>query len=123
MSPIEPDFSREQDAASAAHTVQKTKTLPVSVGLFRRVWARGTGTLRIFLDADGIRAGAATAFYGAFSVAPLLVILTSIAAWIWGDMANMSDERGAGVLDRVLANGGGGPERGARAPSGAGAHR
>ena len=92
MSPIEPDFSHEQGAASAAHTVQKTKTLPVPVGFFRRVWARAAGTLRIFLDADGIRAGAATAFYGAFSVAPLLVILTSIAAWIWGDMANMSGE-------------------------------
>ncbi len=92
MSPIEPDFSHEQDAACAAHAAQKTETAPAPVGFCRRVWATIAGTLRIFLDADGIRAGAATAFYGAFSVAPLLVILTSIAAWIWGDMANMSGE-------------------------------
>ena len=57
------------------------------VGFFRRAIVTLNGTMQIFLDAEGIQAGAATAFYGAFSVAPLLVILTSIAAWIWGDHA------------------------------------
>lgn len=87
------DVAPEMDHAGAAEA-QSANSAPA--GFFRRAWATAGGALRIFLDADGIRAGAATAFYGAFSVAPLLVILTSVAAWIWGDSAAQ-----AAILDTL----------------------
>ena len=49
----------------------------------RLLWA----ALQRFLDAGGLRQGAAVAFYAAFSIAPLLVVVTSVMVWLLGNDA------------------------------------
>jgi len=47
----------------------------------RVLWA----ALNRYLDADGMRQGAAVAFYAAFSIAPLLVVVTGVMVWLLGN--------------------------------------
>ena len=41
--------------------------------------------LNRYLDADGMRQGAAVSFYAAFSMAPLLVVVTGVMVWLLGN--------------------------------------
>ena len=45
------------------------------------LWA----ALNRYLAADGMRQGAAVAFYAAFSIAPLLVVVTGVMVWLLGN--------------------------------------
>ena len=47
----------------------------------RVLWA----ALNRYLAADGMRQGAAVAFYAAFSIAPLLVVVTGVMVWLLGN--------------------------------------
>ena len=58
----------------------------------RLLWA----ALNRYIDAGGMRQGAAVAFYAAFSIAPLLVVVTGVMVWLLG-----SDAAQAAVLDAV----------------------
>ena len=58
----------------------------------RLPWA----ALNRYIDAGGMRQGAAVAFYAAFSIAPLLVVVTGVMVWLLG-----SDTAQAAVLDAV----------------------
>lgn len=52
--------------------------------------------LERYLDAGGMRQGAAVAFYAAFSIAPLLVVVTGVMVWLLGN-----DAAQAALLDAV----------------------
>ena len=52
--------------------------------------------LNRYLDADGMRQGAAVAFYAAFSIAPLLVVVTGVMVWLLGN-----DGAQAALLDAM----------------------
>ncbi|HSI57279.1 MAG TPA: YihY/virulence factor BrkB family protein [Ideonella sp.] len=61
--------------------------------LAARAWAQALRGWRIglaagtgFADAHGMRHGAAVAFYAAFSIAPLLVVVTAVMVWLLGDV-------------------------------------
>lgn len=56
----------------------------------------GWAALERYLDAGGMRQGAAVAFYAAFSIAPLLVVVTGVMVWLLGD-----DAAQAALLDAV----------------------
>ena len=56
------------------------------------LWA---GLMR-YLDAGGMQKGAAVAFYAAFSIAPLLVMITGVMVWLMG-----SDAAQAALLDAM----------------------
>ncbi len=43
--------------------------------------------LNRYIDADGMRQGAAVSFYAAFSIAPLLVVVTGVMVWLLGNDA------------------------------------
>ena len=58
----------------------------------RLLWS----ALNRYIDAGGMRQGAAVAFYAAFSIAPLLVVVTGVMVWLLG-----SDAAQAAVLDAV----------------------
>ncbi len=58
----------------------------------RLLWA----ALQRYLDAGGMRQGAAVAFYAAFSIAPLLVVVTGVMVWLLGN-----DAAQAALLDAV----------------------
>jgi membrane protein len=58
----------------------------------RVLWA----AIERYLDAGGMRQGAAVAFYAAFSIAPLLVVVTGVMVWLLG-----SDTAQAALLDAV----------------------
>jgi len=58
----------------------------------RLLWA----ALQRYLEAGGMRQGAAVAFYAAFSIAPLLVVVTGVMVWLLG-----SDAAQAALLDAV----------------------
>ena len=58
----------------------------------RLLWA----ALNRYIDAGGMRQGAAVAFYAAFSIAPLLVVVTGVMVWFLG-----SDAAQAALLDAV----------------------
>jgi membrane protein len=58
----------------------------------RVAWA----ALQRYLDAGGMRQGAAVAFYAAFSIAPLLVVVTGVMVWLLG-----SDAAQVALLDAV----------------------
>ncbi|MEP6872899.1 MAG: YihY/virulence factor BrkB family protein [Burkholderiales bacterium] len=45
----------------------------------------GWTTLNRYIDAGGMRQGAAVAFYAAFSLAPLLVVVTGVMVWLLGN--------------------------------------
>ena len=49
-----------------------------------------------YLDAGGMQKGAAVAFYAAFSIAPLLVMITGVMVWLMG-----SDAAQAALLDAL----------------------
>ena len=54
------------------------------------LWA----SVQRFLEAGGLRQGAAVAFYATFSIAPLLVVLTGVMVWLLG-----SDTAQASLLE------------------------
>jgi membrane protein len=56
----------------------------------------GWAAIERYLGAGGMRQGAAVAFYAAFSIAPLLVVVTGIMVWLLG-----SDAAQAALLDAV----------------------
>jgi membrane protein len=56
----------------------------------------GWAALDRYLEAGGMRQGAAVAFYAAFSIAPLLVVVTGVMVWLLG-----SDAAQAALLDAV----------------------
>ncbi|MDP9043817.1 MAG: YihY/virulence factor BrkB family protein [Pseudomonadota bacterium] len=56
----------------------------------------GWAALQRYLAAGGMRQGAAVAFYAAFSIAPLLVVVTGVMVWLLG-----SDAAQAALLDAV----------------------
>ncbi len=58
----------------------------------RLMWA----ALMRYVDAGGMRQGAAVAFYAAFSIAPLLVVVTGVMVWLLG-----SDAAQATLLNAV----------------------
>lgn len=58
----------------------------------RLLWA----ALQRYLAAGGMRQGAAVAFYAAFSIAPLLVVVTGVMVWVLGN-----DAAQAALLDAV----------------------
>ena len=58
----------------------------------RMLWA----ALNRYIDAGGMRQGAAVAFYATFSIAPLLVVVTGVMVWLLG-----SETAQAAVLDAV----------------------
>jgi membrane protein len=58
----------------------------------RVLWA----AIERYLDAGGMRQGAAVAFYAAFSIAPLLVVVTGVMVWLLG-----SETAQVALLDAV----------------------
>jgi membrane protein len=52
--------------------------------------------LNRYIDADGMRQGAAVAFYAAFSMAPLLVVVTGVMVWLLGN-----DNAQAALLEAI----------------------
>ena len=62
--------------------------LPARV--LRLLWA----SVERYLAAGGMRQGAAVAFYAAFSIAPLLVVVTGVMVWLLGN-----DQAQAALLD------------------------
>lgn len=65
-----------------------------------------------FSDAKGASHGGAVAFYAAFSIAPMLVVVTSVMVWLLGDqgaqaslldtMSRLIGERETQVLQQLL---------------------
>jgi membrane protein len=55
-----------------------------------------SAAVRRYVDAGGMHQGAAVAFYAAFSIAPLLVVVTSVMVWLLG-----SDAAQASLLEAV----------------------
>ena len=51
----------------------------------RRAPAIVLAAVQRFIDANGMSRGAALAFYAAFSIAPMLVVVTSVMVWMLGD--------------------------------------
>ena len=47
----------------------------------------GWAALNRYINADGMRQGAAVSFYAAFSMAPLLVVVTGVMVWLLGSDA------------------------------------
>ena len=75
---------------SLADQMMQSSRLPARAA--RLLWA----ALQRYLAADGMRQGAAVAFYAAFSIAPLLVVVTGVMVWLLG-----SDAAQAALLDAV----------------------
>jgi len=77
----------------------------------RLAWA----ALQRFLQAGGMRQGAAVAFYAAFSIAPLLVVVTGVMVWLLGNdtaqtalidaLTRLVGHREAHTLSQLLARG------------------
>jgi membrane protein len=61
-----------------------------------RVLGLAWAALQRYLAAGGLRQGAAVAFYAAFSMAPLLVVITGVMVWLLG-----SDAAQAALLDAM----------------------
>ena len=76
--------------AALIEAVQTSGRLPARAA--RLLWA----ALQRYLDAGGMQRGAAVAFYAAFSIAPLLVVVTGVMVWLLG-----SDAAQAALLDAV----------------------
>lgn len=70
--------------------LMSSSRLPARV--LRVAWA----ALQRYLAAGGMRQGAAVAFYAAFSIAPLLVVVTGVMVWLLG-----SDAAQAALLDAM----------------------
>jgi len=61
-----------------------------------RAWRIASAAMRRYVDAGGMHQGAAVAFYAAFSIAPLLVVVTGVMVWLLG-----SDAAQASLLETV----------------------
>lgn len=84
-------LARTRSAAAALFDLLMTSgRLPARAA--RVLWA----ALNRYIDAGGMRQGAAVAFYAAFSIAPLLVVVTGVMVWLLG-----SEAAQAAVLDAV----------------------
>jgi membrane protein len=84
-------LARARGAAAALFDLLMTSgRLPARAA--RVAWA----ALNRYIDAGGMRQGAAVAFYAAFSIAPLLVVVTGVMVWLLG-----SEAAQAAVLDAV----------------------
>nr|WP_316639570.1 YihY/virulence factor BrkB family protein [uncultured Roseateles sp.] len=70
--------------------------MPGLLALTRFWWRIASQTLERFATVNGMRSGAAVAFYAAFSMAPLLVVLTGVMVWLLGDV-----QAQAALLDSV----------------------
>ena len=69
-------LARTRSAAAALFDLLMTSgRLPARAA--RVLWA----ALNRYIDAGGMRQGAAVAFYAAFSIAPLLVVVTGVMVW------------------------------------------
>jgi len=87
----------------------------------RTFWA----ALTRYLDADGMRQGAAVSFYAAFSMAPLLVVVAAVMVWLLGDdgaqvalldaLTRLIGERETKTLSELLARHASTPAEGAQA--------
>ena len=87
----------------------------------RTLWA----ALTRYLDADGMRQGAAVSFYAAFSMAPLLVVVAAVMVWLLGDdgaqvalldaLTRLIGERETKTLSELLARHASTPAEGAQA--------
>ena len=87
----------------------------------RTLWA----ALTRYLDADGVRQGAAVSFYAAFSMAPLLVVVAAVMVWLLGDdgaqvalldaLTRLIGERETKTLSELLARHASTPAEGAQA--------
>lgn len=87
----------------------------------RTFWA----ALTRYLDADGMRQGAAVSFYAAFSMAPLLVVVAAVMVWLLGDdgaqvalldaLTRLIGERETKTLSELLARHASTPTEGAQA--------
>ncbi len=85
------------------------------------LWA----ALNRYLDADGMRQGAAVSFYAAFSMAPLLVVVTGVMVWLLGNdgaqaalleaITRLVGPRETQTLSELLARHGSTPNQGAQA--------
>jgi membrane protein len=51
------------------------------------VWRIALATLRRYDEARGMTYGAAVAFYAAFAIAPLIVVVTQVMFWVLGDQS------------------------------------
>lgn len=81
--------------------------------------------LNRYLDADGMRQGAAVSFYAAFSMAPLLVVVTGVMVWLLGNdgaqaalldsLTRLVGERETHTLSELLARHASTPAQGAQA--------
>lgn len=79
----------------------------------RRLLLIGWKALQRFSDAEGMTHGAAVAFYAAFSMAPLIVLVTGVMLWLLGDdraqvalldaLTQLLGAREAGTVADVLA--------------------
>lgn len=81
--------------------------------------------LNRYLDADGMRQGAAVSFYAAFSMAPLLVVVTGVMVWLLGNdgaqaalldsLTRLVGERETHTLSELLARHASTPAQGTQA--------
>ena len=79
----------------------------------RPPWHVAWAALQRFQAASGMAHGAAVAFYAAFSIAPLIVVVTSVMLWLLGDqsaqtalldaLARLIGPREAGTIADVMA--------------------
>lgn len=79
------------DSLRPAHPVAATRRMlkrALVHGLDRlgRLAGVAAATVNRFIEAEGVRHGAAVSFYAAFSIAPLLVVVTGVMVWLLGDV-------------------------------------
>src|SRR5688572_20995441 len=67
--------------------------------MFKRVWTIVREAASEWMDDNATRLSAALAFFSILSIAPLLIILTAVAGWVFGDQApaKLTDEARAFV--------------------------
>jgi membrane protein len=53
-------------------------------GYWRQIWKILNATIMGFIDDNGMKLSAALAYYTIFSIAPLLILIISIAGLVWG---------------------------------------
>ena len=93
----------------------------------RAPWHVAWAALQRFQAASGMAHGAAVAFYAAFSIAPLIVVVTSVMLWLLGDqsaqtalldaLGRLIGPREAGTIADVMARASMSPVRTATTPS------
>jgi len=121
-------MSPDASPGTARHTTPGTgpPTAPSAVSTALHAPAALAGllwaALNRYMDADGMRQGAAVAFYAAFSIAPLLVVVTGVMVWLLGNdgaqaalldaMTRLIGPRETQTLAELLANRASGLARG-----------